>query len=163
MRLKACLLLVVLMVIPAIAHADYLYTFTTSGGSFSFTQANLITTSGAFSITPFTLGAYTFTQALYSTSLGCFDFGTAGATIFGDNNSCGYSTTAGNAAFYALFSPLPTTTGTFSAGTSFSSFGPSLQSLTISQVPEPSSMLLLGSGVLALMGARRRRRGYLPV
>jgi len=69
-----------------LGHTAVLYTFSENGVnpySFSFLEPSLLDATGAFAIAPFQVGSLTFTQATLTQTggTGCFQFGTAGATL----------------------------------------------------------------------------------
>jgi hypothetical protein len=172
-----------LLCIPAVsARADYLYTFTTQGGaSFAFSEPSLITENELpLPITPFELYGITFTDATVMLQKG----GT-GVCFFFFSGDVGYDCYErvriglGDYAYtYGEFENA-ISIGTF-LNDGWSDFGcrgqdcttlgdPTkleLTSLTISgapAVPEPSSMLLLGSGALGLGRVLRRKlRAQVP-
>jgi hypothetical protein len=161
-----------LFVLPAIARADsFTYTFTTSGGRFSFTVPSLITTDQTLSILPFKLQGVTFEHAsvIFFTENSdleeCFLFGTANVT--GDDCNFGVSLTPPFSYFGAEFLAA-TTVGSYTPFGGFCGRDPvfgetciqHVFSLTISHgspVPEPSSLVLFGTGVVGLLGVIRRK------
>jgi hypothetical protein len=170
-RRFSTLVAVLLSVLPAISRADsFRYEFISSAGRFSFSESSLLTTNQTLSIPPFKLQGATFVYAsvFFLTENGqdeiCFLFATA--NVSGDCNS------SSNTPPYSIFGTEflePTTVGTY---TSFALFcgrdpvgepcisPPGGWSLTISQgspVPEPSSLVLFGSGALGLVGVIRRK------
>lgn len=91
-----------------LAHAAALYTFANTGAdpySFSFLELSPLTTTGAFPIAPFQVGGLTFTQATLTQvdGTGCFQFGTAGASLTATPFSCGLSAFAPSGGWQSLF------------------------------------------------------------
>jgi len=146
---------------PIRARADFMYAFSGQDANnistlynFSFTEPSLLTTTQSFPVS-FTLGSVSFTNGDFiAGSNPCFAFSTAPIS------SC---TSGTNHSFFAVF-PGATAVGTYSilsGGCTNPGPCPFLSSLTISNtnspVPEPSGLLLLGSGVLAVAGMVKRR------
>lgn len=156
-----------LVFFTCMAHADVVYTFANTGTSpytFSFTEPNVITTAGSFTITPFTVDGFTFTQAAVGTAANyCFVFGTAGANpVSGDSTGCAITALPGEAGLFAQFVvPLPTSVGTFSGSSTGIGGIPPAQGpnqLTISDaVPEPVSSVCLGLILLLIVVATKRK------
>jgi hypothetical protein len=128
--------------------------------SFSFTEPNLLTTTGTFSFTPFAIEGTTFTYGFMAVN------GTEDCFIFGSpssfpNTSCGV--VAVPTLFVGTFigATSPGTYAVASFNTTCVSTGNTpcvlLKSLTITAVPEPSSLLLFGTGALGLLGPIRRK------
>jgi hypothetical protein len=142
------------------AWADYIYTFSgynyaipsnPVAVNFSLTEASLFTTTETFT-TSFTIAGETFKDGYFNASDDCFVFGTT--TVSACNESVENS-------FYGIF-PGATSIGTFGtagSGCTASNGGPCVDpfTLAISQTPEPSSLVLLGGGLLGLAGTLRRR------
>ena len=155
------------------AASSYTYSFSGEGQvtptlgpvSFSFTEPSLLTTTGGFSFTPFTIGTTTFGYGYLSVSgaSDCFIFGVSGTS----STSCTVFDSV-KANFGGTFTGA-TSPGTYTGGVpGFCNVGGStscilLTSVTISTastaVPEPSCLMLVGTGALALLGAIRRKLG----
>ena len=158
-------LLIVVIMSTSCARADFEYAFSGKdafdGGSpenFVLMEPSLFTTTGAFT-TSFTIGADTFTSGFFDASNDCFSFSTTTAT------DC---SALSPDSFYAQF-PGAITVGTFSVGGTGGTSAcdsitghpcDALSSVAISATsptPEPSSVLLLGSGMLGVAGVLRKR------
>jgi PEP-CTERM motif len=162
-------LLMVLWMAPSSARADYIYTFTGQAGtpsefipnSFSISEPALFATTGPFS-TSVTIDGTTFSYGYFDASNDCFAFGTAALA------NCIFR----NPAVPGPYPPFPTTSnlfyGSFPGATGPGTYLPTdegcdtypceeLFSLTISETPEPSSLMLVGFGVLGLAGVLRRK------
>jgi hypothetical protein len=147
------------------------YTFSNNGPnpySFSFLEPAILTASGPFAIAPFQVGGLTFTQATLTQAAGtgCFQFGTAGASLTATPFSCGLSAFAPEGGWQTLFfgATVPGTYAAFNAVTNGSAPA-APDRLTITSLPEPASPLLFAGGllVLASMALNRRRccRSYI--
>ena len=142
------------------------YTFSNDGAnpySFSFLEPSLLSTSGPFAIAPFQVGGLTFTQASLTQAggTGCFQFGTAGASLTATPFSCGLSAFAPNGGWQSLFFGA-TAPGTYTAFNAVSngSAPAAPDQLTILALPEPASWALFYGGVaiLTAYAAGKRRR-----
>jgi hypothetical protein len=142
------------------------YTFSNNSPNpytFSFLEPANLTTTGPFAIAPFHVGGLTFTQAtlVQAGGTGCFQFGTAGASLTATPFSCGLSAFAPEGGWQSLFfgATAPGTYAAFNAVANGSAPAAPDQ-LTIASLPEPATPLLLAGGllVLASMALRRRRR-----
>jgi hypothetical protein len=145
------------------------YTFSNNGVnpySFSFLEQNLLTSTGNIAIAPFVVDGLTFDQATLSEAggTGCFQFGTAGASLTATQFSCGVSAYAPDGGWQSLFlgATTPGTYGAYYADSSGSApAGPDVLSITNlnpppppppAETPEPPSLIFLASG-LALLAA----------
>jgi hypothetical protein len=132
------------------------YTFSNDGAnpySFSFLESALLNTSGAFAIAPFQVDGVTFTQATLSQAggTGCYEFGTAGASLTATPFSCGLSAFAPNGGWQSLFfgASAPGTYAAFNAASDGSAPTAPIQ-LTITELPEPATLPLLAAGLAIL-------------
>jgi PEP-CTERM motif len=147
----------VLLVAPALRADSFVYTVTENllsfpsfDTQFSFTEPTILTSGDTTAITP--VSGSPATEFLWSSTSGGCSVGTSSgafACILYSNGS-------------ELLGFFPS--GSFSApGTYVSDSGDT--TVTISQVvptPEPSSLILLGTGCLALIGLRRKRADQCP-
>lgn len=142
------------------------YTFSNNGANpyrFSFLEPPFLTTSGPFAIAPFQVGGLTFTQATLTQAggTGCFQFGTAGATLTATQFSCGLNAFAPGGGWQSLFFGA-TAAGTYTAFNAVAngSAPPAPNQLTILALPEPASWALFCGGVtlVVALAARKRRR-----
>lgn len=143
------------LVAPAMAHADtFQYAVTTVNNvSFTFTENSLASSGVVTSLTiisdPFTSEG-TLGFAWNSSSGPCL--------VFGLGSSVGPCAAVG-ASSGVLIAPDSFPSGSFlTTGTFNGEFGAISVTITdISQVPEPSSAMLFGSGALGLLAAIRRK------
>jgi PEP-CTERM motif len=163
----SALLFMSLLVLPTNARADFMYSFSSTAGSFSFTETSLLTTSQGISINPFTLDGVSFTNAsLNVVGMGdCFLFGTSNVSF----DDCHGDVPSGNFSWFSALFVNATAVGTYTSGAFGCGSGGgdpcifpipagwSLEILQTSAVPEPSSLMLLGSGALGLIGPVRRK------
>jgi hypothetical protein len=142
------------------------YTFSNNGTnpySFSFLEAAILNTTGAFAIAPCQVNGLTFTQATLTQAdgTGCFQFGTAGASLTATPFSCGLGAFAPDGGWQSLFlgATAPGTYTAFNAASEGSAPAAPGQ-LTITALPEPASPVLFAGGVAALaaLALQRRRR-----
>jgi hypothetical protein len=145
----------------------YDYTFSNTGAnpySFSFLELTPLSATGSFSIAPFQVDGLNFTQATLTDVAGteCFQFGTSGASLTSPPSSCGLAAFSPDGGWQSLFFGA-TTPGTYSAfnAASEGSAPAAPNQLTIafeSETPEPSGLVLLGSGLAVLAGVTGARR-----
>lgn len=154
---------VLVLLVPAVGQAEpFVYSFTATDQntgqpySFSFREPSMITTTGAFSFTPFTINNVTFSFGLFDSSTDCFEF------LAGSGATACKGVIAHQPFFFADH-PGATAPGTYLAELPVAGNGPPwvrLSSLTITQVPvpEPNSFLLLATAVTALGMLRQKLR-----
>ncbi len=140
------------------------YTFSSNGSnpySFSFLEPAILNTTGPFAIAPFQEGGVTFTQATLTQTggTGCFQFGTAGASLTASPFSCGLSAFSPEGGWQSLFFGA-TTPGTYTAFNAVSngSAPAAPVRLTITDLPEPASSALFAGGLALLAIALKRRK-----
>jgi hypothetical protein len=179
--MRTFLLTLAVCIAGGIAHADIEYQFNINATgpmdafSFSFTSPTFVGGGATPAFTPFTVmddltpqNSWTMTQDLVCGNPTLFEFGTAGADLFsittGAFIGCGFGVNPPDGGFSLYISALPMATGTYGLGGQgdflfAGGFDSSnlTGTLTVSDVPEPTSILLLGS-ILAAVGWRVRRR-----
>jgi len=142
------------------------YTFSNHGAnpySFSFFEPAILTANGPFSIALFQVSGVTFTQATFTEAggTGCFQFGTAGASLTATAFSCGLSAFAPNGGWQSLFLGA-TGAGTYTAfnAATEGSAPAAPDQLTILVTPEPATLALSAGALtfLAAIASRRRTR-----
>ena len=145
------------------------YTFSNTGANpytFSFLESGILNTTGAFAIAPFQVDGLTFVQATLTQAdgTGCFQFGTAGASLTATPFSCGLTAFAPEGGWQSLFlgaAAFGTYTAFNAAANGSAPAAPN--ELAITNLPEPVSLALFGGGLAVLAGLEtRRRRGRLP-
>jgi len=145
--------------------AAFEYTFSRSGPnpySFSFLEPAILGTTGAFAIAPFQVDGLTFTQATLTQAngTGCFQFGTAGASLTATPFSCGLSAFAPEGGWQSLFLGA-TAPGTYTAfnAASGGSAPAAPDQLSITELPEPASLVLFAAGLAVLAAIALNSRG----
>ena len=156
--------IVFLFVGATLGHTVALYTFSNTGSnpySFSFLEMNPLNTTGAFAIAPFQVDALTFTQATLTQAdgTGCFQFGTAGASLTATQFSCGLSAFAPDGGWQSLFLG-ETAPGTYTAfnAASDGSAPTAPGQLTITDLPEPATRWPFAAGLVVLAAVFERVR-----
>lgn len=149
----------------------YQYTFSNNGPnpySFSFLEQNLLTNTGNIPIAPFDVNDLIFTQATLTqvAGTGCFQFGTAGASLTATPFSCGLNAFSPDGGWQSLFFGA-TAPGTYDAFNAVSDgSAPAAPDVLIianlnpppppSAVPEPSTLVFLASGLVLLAAFTKR-------
>ncbi len=140
------------------------YTFSNTGAnpySFSFLESSILNTTGTLAIAPFQVDGLTFVQATLTqfAGTGCFQFGTAGASLTATPSSCGLSAFAPDGGWQSLFLGADTV-GTFTAFNAVAngSAPAAPNQLAITNLPEPASVASFGGGMVALAGLVRYGR-----
>jgi hypothetical protein len=165
-RLALGITLWLFLATSTVARADYIYTFERTGTnaySFSFFEPTLLVTNTPnLNIGTVTAGIYTFQDSALAVigSTFCFAFGSGSTDAFENVGvGCGlqHSPVSGVTALFSGSNHV----GTFNVipGTSFSypNNGREITRLTITAVPEPSSLALLASGAMVFVRRWRRR------
>ncbi len=176
------LVVVLLFVLPTIARADsFTYTFSSNVAHFSFTESNLLTTDQTLTISPLTLRTrdcpscpLSQSATFVNASVAFFPNGGQIETcfLFSTANSTGNCNSANETSPFSSFDMgfyNATSVGTYFSFTGGCGRDPVTEpcvipdapwKLTISPgspVPEPSSLVLFGTGALGLLGVLRKK------
>ena len=147
---RVLLLIAALSIVPAVARADYIYTVTQTfihSTQFSFIEPTLAS-SGTVTSSLTQISGTTATAFVWDSAAGGFCFGGG----FPDDACAGIEFVGGGQNDFGF------PAGSFLASGTYTSVLPGMTvNITQTGVPEPSSLLLLGSGILGLLGTVRRK------
>jgi len=178
MRVKTAvpgLMVLMLLVLPTTAHASpFMYTFASTDASnpysFSFTFASLITPGlqgDNLVPVPFTVNGVTFRDAVLTPDWIGFTTNVGGINLLGNGSAVAFHGIPPATGMVFLTDTQDLTKPGVYTGPLFIIFNttglPNINRITVTDlaptettVPEPASLLLLGSGVASVLGLRRR-------